>query len=163
METVVNRRGGGNKELFGCLHFLVFWGRLHFDFFLGRLHFWFFLRSSSFLFFWGCLHFSIFFRLSSSFIFFEVVFIFYFFLRWSSLFEVIFIFNFYLRSFFLWGILHFLLVNPIPQDIFFSWLPWGGWNPTPLWKIHLGVSEPNSFLHSQSCIYKQLRYKRVFS
>ena len=40
-------------------------------------------------------------------------------------------------------------VNPISHGIFFSWLPRGGRIPPPLVKMHLGVSECNSFLHSQ--------------
>ena len=54
-------------------------------------------------------------------------------------------------------------LNPISHGIFFSWLPRGGWNPPPLVKMHLEVSEANSFLHSQWYIYKELRSKRIFS
>ena len=54
------------------------------------------------------------------------------------------------------------IVNPISHSIFFSWLPRGrGWITPPLWKIHFGVSEPNSFLHSHLYIYRQLKSKRT--
>ena len=54
-------------------------------------------------------------------------------------------------------------LNPIPHGIFFSRLPRGGVSHTPPWKINLEVSEPNSFLHSQWYICKELRSKRIFS
>ena len=58
------------------------------------------------------------------------------------------------------------LFNPISHGIFFSWPPrggGGGWNPPPLVKMHLEVSEANSFLHSHWYIYKELRSKRICS
>ena len=51
-------------------------------------------------------------------------------------------------------------LNPISQGTFLSWLPRGG-DSTPLWKIHFGVSEPKSFLHSHLYIYRQLKSKRT--
>ena len=55
------------------------------------------------------------------------------------------------------------LLTLFPTAYFFRGSHGGGWNPPPLWKIHFGVSEPNSFLHSQLYIYKELRSKRIFS
>ena len=37
----------------------------------------------------------------------------------------------------------------------------GGGFPTHLWKTHFGVSDPNSFLHSQIYIHKELRSKGI--
>jgi hypothetical protein len=43
---------------------------------------------------------------------------------------------------------------------YFSVAPTEGVESTPLWKIHLLSSEPNSFLHSRLYINKELIYKR---
>jgi hypothetical protein len=37
----------------------------------------------------------------------------------------------------------------------------GGWNPPSIWKIHFGMSEPNSFWHSHLYIYGQLKSRRT--
>ena len=50
-------------------------------------------------------------------------------------------------------------LNHIPHGIFFLWTP-GGFH-LPLWKIHFGVSEPNSFLHRHLYIYRHLKSKRT--
>ena len=47
-------------------------------------------------------------------------------------------------------------LNPISHGIFCC----GRLHP-PLLKIHFGVSEPNSFLHSHLYIYRQLKSKRT--
>jgi hypothetical protein len=44
-----------------------------------------------------------------------------------------------------------------PTAYFFRGSHREGWIPLPLWIIHFGVSEPNSFLHSQLYIYKELQ------
>ena len=48
-----------------------------------------------------------------------------------------------------------------PTAYFFRGSQGGGWNPPPLWKIHFGVSEPNSFLQRHLYIYSQLKSKRT--
>ena len=50
-----------------------------------------------------------------------------------------------------------------PTAYFFRGSHGGGWNPPPLVKMHLEVSEANSFLHSHWYIYKELRSKRICS
>ena len=58
---------------------------------------------------------------------------------------------------------HYCILTLSPTAYFFRGSHGGGWNPPPLVKMHLEVSEANSFLHSHWYIYKELRSKRICS